>query len=87
MLLWTDKLLEWASGDVAAKAEWSYGSTLDGINYHKVWKQDQQVFNEFNDRAQWGNVVSKLFGTFANLLILSVLRHRLCQRPYLPVRC
>jgi hypothetical protein len=49
---------EWVSGDVASKAEWSSGSTLDGINYHKVWKQDQKPFNEVKDRAEWGNVVS-----------------------------
>ncbi|KAJ4362334.1 hypothetical protein N0V83_010427 [Neocucurbitaria cava] len=53
--IYTDISAEWASGDVAAKAEWGFGTTLDGIYYHKVWKQDQQVFNEFNDRAQWGN--------------------------------
>ncbi len=51
---------EWASGDVAAMAEWSFGTTSDGIYYHKVWKQDQQVFNEVNDRAQWGNWVGHL---------------------------
>jgi hypothetical protein len=49
---------EWASGDITAKAQWDYGSDVDGINYHKVWKQDQKVFNEFNDHAEWGNIVS-----------------------------
>ncbi|KAF1941472.1 DUF1793-domain-containing protein [Clathrospora elynae] len=53
--IYTDISAEWASGDIMAKAEWSFGTTLDGIAYHKVWKQEQQVFNEFSDRAQWGN--------------------------------
>jgi hypothetical protein len=50
--------IEWASGDVTSIAEWEFGSTSDNVLYHKVWKQDQQVFNEFSDRAQWGNWVS-----------------------------
>lgn len=50
--------LEWASGDRNLKAEWDYGTTTDGINYHKVWKQEQQVFHERQDQAEWGNIVS-----------------------------
>ena len=51
-------LAEWVSGDVASKLEWKYGSTLDGVNYHRVSKQTQQKFTENKDRAEWGNVVS-----------------------------
>ncbi|KAF1846969.1 glutaminase GtaA [Cucurbitaria berberidis CBS 394.84] len=54
--VYTDISAEWASGDVAAKVEWAFGTSLDGIYYHKVWKQKQQAFTEFNDRAQWGNI-------------------------------
>ncbi|KAH7083921.1 hypothetical protein FB567DRAFT_446886 [Paraphoma chrysanthemicola] len=53
--IYTDISAEWASGDTASKAEWSFGSTLDGVQYHKVWRQDQQVFNEVKDRAEWGS--------------------------------
>jgi hypothetical protein len=52
--------IEWTSGDLTSIAEWEFGSTSDNILYHKVWKQDQQVFNEFSDRAQWGNWVNIL---------------------------
>jgi hypothetical protein len=44
------------SGDVSAVAEWEYG-TIDDISYHRVYKQDQLVFGEINDRAEWGNLV------------------------------
>jgi hypothetical protein len=50
--------IEWVSGDLVSVAEWEFGSTSDNIFYHKIWKQEQQVFNEFSDRAQWGNWVS-----------------------------
>jgi hypothetical protein len=54
--IWT----EWASGDIAAVAEWDFGTTSDSIHYHRVWKQNQQLFSEVNDRAEWGNWVSEL---------------------------
>ncbi|KAL1797760.1 hypothetical protein ACET3X_004366 [Alternaria dauci] len=53
--IYTDISAEWASADLTTVAEWSFGTTPDGINYHKVWKQDQRVFNEHNEQAQWGN--------------------------------
>ncbi|KAH6875974.1 hypothetical protein BKA58DRAFT_310214, partial [Alternaria rosae] len=53
--IYTDISAEWTSGDVAAVAEWSYGTTSDGIGYHKIWKQNQQTLSEVNDRAEWGN--------------------------------
>lgn len=52
-----DEATEWASGDVEAIAQWDAG-VVDGIAYHKVWKQNQQVFSENRDRAEWGNIVS-----------------------------
>jgi hypothetical protein len=67
---------EWTSGDVASKAEWSQGSTLDGVSYHKVWRQSQQKFNEIKDRAEWGNVVSILvLLTCITMLTFIVLCH------------
>lgn len=50
--------IEWTSGDIGAMAEWDFGTTSDGIHYHKVWKQNQQTFSEVSDRAEWGNWVS-----------------------------
>ena len=46
------------SGDVKSKAEWMYGTTLNGMKYHKVWKQNQETFREIGDLAEWGDVVS-----------------------------
>jgi len=54
--------VEWASGNVYSRAEWSRGVTSDGVGYHKVWKQEQKVFNEHNDQAEWGNFVSISLG-------------------------
>ena len=38
-----------------AVAQWDYGTTK-GLVYHRVWKQDEGVFQEVNDRAEWGNI-------------------------------
>ena len=38
-------------------ARWEFG-LADDVAYHKLSRQDQQVFSEFNDRAEWGNFVS-----------------------------
>jgi hypothetical protein len=48
---------EWISGDFRSKAEWSHGTTKDGISYHKVWNQNQQLLGEWNEQAEWGNFV------------------------------
>ncbi|KAF2111539.1 glutaminase GtaA [Lophiotrema nucula] len=53
--LYSDISAEWASGDLNAVAQWDFG-TADGISYHKVWKQNQQLFSEVDDRAEWGNI-------------------------------
>lgn len=34
--------------------EWEQGNS-DSVVYHKFWRQDQQVFQEQNDQASWGN--------------------------------
>ncbi|KAG9200530.1 hypothetical protein G6514_006872 [Epicoccum nigrum] len=52
--IYTDVSAEWVSGDVAVTARWDFGST-DDLLYHRVSRQDQQTFSEFNDRAEWGN--------------------------------
>ncbi|CAI6341238.1 unnamed protein product [Periconia digitata] len=52
--LYTDISAEWVSGDSESVAQWDSGE-VDGIAYHKVWKQNQQLFHEINDRAEWGN--------------------------------
>ncbi|KAF2873756.1 hypothetical protein BDV95DRAFT_593074 [Massariosphaeria phaeospora] len=52
--LYTDISAEWVSGDLNAVAQWDFGTAGD-ISYHKIWKQNQQLFNEVGDRAEWGN--------------------------------
>jgi len=52
--LYTDISAEWISGDLNSVAQWDSGE-VDGISYHKVWKQNQQLLTETNDRAEWGN--------------------------------
>jgi len=58
--------IEWVSGDVAVTAKWDFGSVNDLV-YHKLSRQDQQIFSEFNDRAEWGNFVS-LPGILATII-------------------
>ncbi|KAL6151620.1 hypothetical protein ACJQWK_10261 [Exserohilum turcicum] len=53
--VYTDISAEWTSGDNNNIAQWNFGTTSDGISYHKVWKQNQQLFSEANDHAEWGN--------------------------------
>jgi hypothetical protein len=52
--------LEWVSGDLNAVAQWDTAEA-DDISYHRVWKQNQQLFSEVNDRAEWGNIVGTIF--------------------------
>jgi hypothetical protein len=52
--IYTDVSAEWISGDVSVTAKWDFGLTND-IVYHKLSREDQQVFSEVNDRAEWGN--------------------------------
>lgn len=59
-------LIEWVSGDVNAVAQWDFATAGD-LSYHRVWKQNQQLFSEVNDRAEWGNIVSDLSQYFGEL--------------------
>lgn len=36
-------------------AQWDYGVTDDGIAYHKVYRQNQLLFSEAKEQAEWGN--------------------------------
>jgi hypothetical protein len=48
---------EWVSGDRAAIVEWSYDVSSDnnGVAYHKVFRQEQLPFAEFNQQTEFGN--------------------------------
>lgn len=47
--------LEWVTGDINATAEWDYDVTDDGIAYHKVYRQQQLLFGQSRDQADWGH--------------------------------
>ncbi|KAK8210541.1 glutaminase GtaA [Phyllosticta capitalensis] len=53
--LYSDISAEWVSGDRTQAAQWNYTSS-GGLEIHKVFKQNQQLFSEYNDQAEWGNV-------------------------------
>jgi hypothetical protein len=42
------------AGDHTSVAQWEYGTTSDGIAYHKVYRQTQLLFSETNQQADWG---------------------------------
>lgn len=48
------RFLEWVAGDHSSVAQWDYGSTSDGIAYHRVYRQHQLEFSESSDQADWG---------------------------------
>ncbi|KAF2633090.1 glutaminase GtaA [Macroventuria anomochaeta] len=52
--IYTDISAEWVSGDVDVTAQWDFG-LMNDVVYHKLSRQNQQKFSEFNDRAEWGN--------------------------------
>ncbi|KAN0074794.1 protein of unknown function (DUF1793) domain containing protein [Elaphomyces granulatus] len=52
--LYADISAEWISGDRNATAQWDYGVTGD-VAYHKVYRQNQLLFSEINQQAEWGN--------------------------------
>lgn len=54
-MIFTDFHAEWVSGDRTQAAQWNYTSS-GGLEIHKVFKQNQQLFSEYNDQAEWGNV-------------------------------
>jgi hypothetical protein len=35
--------------------EWEYGTTDDGVAYHKVYRQTQLAFSEVNQQSEWGD--------------------------------
>ncbi|KAH8670727.1 hypothetical protein BGZ61DRAFT_521665 [Ilyonectria robusta] len=45
---------EWASGDTSAVINWETGSK-DGVRYHKFYREKQEIFQEVNEIASWGN--------------------------------
>ncbi|KAG0651856.1 Glutaminase A [Hyphodiscus hymeniophilus] len=45
---------EWVAGDHGSVAQWDYGTTSDGIAYHKIYRQTQLLFSETNQQADWG---------------------------------
>lgn len=48
---------EWVSGDRASTAQWEFGTTPGeggNIAYHKIWKQEQLLFSETDQQADWG---------------------------------
>ncbi|VCU40324.1 Bgt-3378-2 [Blumeria graminis f. sp. tritici] len=53
--LYADISAEWVAGDHSSVAQWEFGSTDDGISYHKVYRQTQLLFSETADQADWGN--------------------------------
>lgn len=42
------------AGDPNSVAQWDYDLTSDSVAYHKVYRQDQLVFSETNQQADWG---------------------------------
>ena len=45
--------IEWVSGDRTATAQWEFG-TVDNVAYHKSWRQEQLLFSEDTQQADWG---------------------------------
>lgn len=45
---------EWVSGDHGATAQWDYG-THGTVASHQVFRQEQLLFSETNQQADWGN--------------------------------
>jgi hypothetical protein len=48
-------ITEWVAGDHGSIAQWDYDLTSDNIAYHKVYRQEQLLFHETNQQADWGN--------------------------------
>ncbi|KAH6604549.1 glutaminase a [Trichoderma cornu-damae] len=52
--IYTDVSGEWASGDNSQIIRWEH-LAAGGVRSHKFYRQNQEVFNEANDQASWGN--------------------------------
>ncbi|PYH29479.1 glutaminase GtaA [Aspergillus neoniger CBS 115656] len=53
--LYADISAEWVSGDRTTTATWDYGTTDNGVAYHKVSRQTQLAFSEISDQGEWGD--------------------------------
>lgn len=49
-----DKATEWASGDPSAPVQWEVAAS-DGVLSHKFYRQNQTLFSESNQQADWGS--------------------------------
>ncbi|GJJ14574.1 hypothetical protein Clacol_008839 [Clathrus columnatus] len=52
--VYTDISAEWISGDLSLTAQWNT-SIVNGIITHQVQLEDQTIFGEISDRAQYGS--------------------------------
>ncbi|KAM3508374.1 hypothetical protein MY10362_001219 [Beauveria mimosiformis] len=52
--IYSDVTGEFASGDSAAIIEWEHRKE-NGLRSHHFWRRNQDIFNEANDQASWGN--------------------------------
>ncbi|KAJ6780596.1 hypothetical protein PWT90_07123 [Aphanocladium album] len=52
--IYSDVSGEFASGDTGAVIQWEH-QQANGLHSHHFWRQNQDVFNEANDQASWGN--------------------------------
>ncbi|KAF2139407.1 uncharacterized protein K452DRAFT_232773 [Aplosporella prunicola CBS 121167] len=52
--LYSDISAEWVSGNRANVVQWEYDTTGD-VAYHKVYRQNQQIFTEATDQTEHGN--------------------------------
>ncbi|KAL7933233.1 DUF1793 domain-containing protein [Trichoderma chlorosporum] len=52
--IYADVSGEWASGDSSQTIQWEHQAG-GGIRSHKFYRQNQEMFQEANDQASWGN--------------------------------
>lgn len=45
---------EWIAGDRDAIAQWNY-SVVGDVAYHQIYRQNQILFSESSNQADWGN--------------------------------
>ncbi|PLB33282.1 glutaminase GtaA [Aspergillus candidus] len=53
--LYSDISAEWVSGDRNTVAQWDYGTTKNGVAYHRVWRQTPLQFSENREQGEWGD--------------------------------
>ncbi|GAA5904751.1 uncharacterized protein JCM6883_003893 [Sporobolomyces salmoneus] len=54
--LYSDIGGEWASGDDTVEIIWDF-IAHKGVGFHSIARKDQQVFGEYAEQAEWGNVI------------------------------